>query len=72
MDAHTDPDRVAPAAPAPRRWLLPWLAPPLLTALALAELVREGAAATPRVLLVQLVLAAPPATAGGVLLAVAE
>ena len=59
------------AAPAPR-WVLPWLAPPVLAALYVAELVREGAAAEPGVLPVQLALAAPLVVAGSVLLAVAE
>jgi hypothetical protein len=54
------------------RWLMPWLAPAVLSALYLMELWREGATAEPAGLLVQVVLAAPLVLATSVLLAVLE
>jgi hypothetical protein len=61
-----------PGSRSGQRWVTPWLAPIVLGALHLAQLWREGAAAEPVGLLVQLVLAAPLVVAGSVLLAVGE
>ena len=62
-------NRQAAAAP---HWRMPWLAPVVLSGLYLIELWREGAAAEPMGLLIQMALAAPLVLAATVLLAVGE
>jgi hypothetical protein len=65
-------NRISRLTSTPYGGLLPWLAPAVLSVLYLLELWREGAAAEPIGLLVQVVLAAPLVLAATVLVVVIE